>query len=128
MGYSAEQAQLYVIPVYLVATVVTLSAAVLTDRYNSRYIVTMVALTVGMVGYAVLLAGTSIPVRGRYAACFLTVSASFTALPVSLAWCNFQVSRSSFDWHPNGIRHSTSRSGLWSLQTRCYSGDDHRVR
>ncbi|RVX74984.1 hypothetical protein B0A52_01261 [Exophiala mesophila] len=74
MGYSAEQAQLYVIPVYLVATVVTLSAAVLTDRYNSRYIVTMVALTVGMVGYAVLLAGTSIPVRG------------------SLAWCNFQVS------------------------------------
>lgn len=92
MGFTSAEAQVRVIPVYITATVVSLTCAWLTDRFRCRYIMNLVTLIPGIVGYGIMLAGTSVPTGVRYFACFLTGITAFTTLPTVLAWVNYQVS------------------------------------
>ncbi|KAH8678472.1 major facilitator superfamily domain-containing protein [Xylariales sp. PMI_506] len=92
MGFSAAEAQLRVIPVYLSATIVALTCAWATDRYQRRYLLIMTMLIPGIVGWAILLGGLSVPTGGRYFACFLICISGNTVLPTVLAWVNYQVS------------------------------------
>ncbi|UNI24979.1 hypothetical protein JDV02_010692 [Purpureocillium takamizusanense] len=92
MGYSSAEAQLRVIPVYLVATVVSLVAAWLTDRYRCWYLVIMITLLPGIAGFGIMLAGLRVSTAGRYLSCFLVAITAFTSLPTVLAWVTYQQS------------------------------------
>ena len=91
MGFTSAEAQVRIIPVYLAATVVSLTCAWLTDRFRCRYKMTLITLIPGITGYGIMLAGTSVSVGVRYFACFLTGITAFTTLPTVLAWVNYQV-------------------------------------
>jgi hypothetical protein len=95
LGYSSAEAQLRVIPVYIAATIVSLTCAWLTDRYRCQYLVIMMTLLPGITGFGILLAGPLVAAAVRYFSCFLIASTAFTVLPTVLAWVNYQVSISN---------------------------------
>lgn len=109
MGYSSAEAQIRVIPVYLVATVVSLTTAWATDRFKCRYFFIVLLSVPGIAGYGILLGGTKVPNGGRYAACFLVTSSAMTVLPTVLAWVNYQViPQSSLSY----VRHIANQRSL----------------
>jgi hypothetical protein len=59
------------IPIYLVATVLALGTAFLTDRLKHRFAFIMIGCCISTIGYAILLSMTHVPVGARYAALFL---------------------------------------------------------
>ena len=65
------RSQLMSIPIYIVATVLALGTAFLTDRLKHRCAFVMIGCCVATIGYAILLSMTHVPVGARYAALFL---------------------------------------------------------
>jgi hypothetical protein len=65
------RSQLMSIPIYMVATVLALGTAFLTDRLKHRFAFIMIGCCVATLGYAILLSMTHVPVGARYAALFL---------------------------------------------------------
>lgn len=65
------RSQLMSIPIYMVATVLALGTAFLTDRLKHRFTFIMIGCCVATIGYAILLSMTHVPVGARYAALFL---------------------------------------------------------
>ncbi|KAK3065792.1 hypothetical protein LTS18_002390, partial [Coniosporium uncinatum] len=77
MGYTAERAQVLTIPVYVVATLVSVSVAWVADRIQHRYGFCIAGVVVAAVGYAVLLNYRSVTVGVKYFALFLVVSGGY---------------------------------------------------
>ena len=69
--WTPVRSQLMSIPIYVVATVLALTTAFLTDRLKHRFAFIVIGCCLATVGYAVLLSMTHVPVGGRYAALFL---------------------------------------------------------
>lgn len=91
MGNTAAMSQIRSIPIFIVAAVVSLCVALLTDYLKHRYSFVMLGAFVGVIGYAILLATNHISVGVRYMACFLITAGGFIAQPVILAWLSNQV-------------------------------------
>ncbi|KAF3760744.1 putative MFS transporter [Cryphonectria parasitica EP155] len=92
LGYEAQQAQARSVPIFLVAAVLCLITAYLTDRLQHRYAFTMLGVLVATVGYVLLLCQQHISVGVQYFALFLIVGGGFTTQPVTLAWLSNNVS------------------------------------
>jgi hypothetical protein len=86
LGYTAVRAQVMSIPVYIVATVVSLTAAFLSDRLRHRYLFTLAGCLVATVGYVVLLCQASVPVGARYFAIFAITSGGYLTQPILMGW------------------------------------------
>ncbi|KAF2501681.1 MFS general substrate transporter [Lophium mytilinum] len=86
LGYTAAAAQVRSIPVFVVATVVSLGAAVVSDRVRRRYWFCMGGLGVASVGYVLLLCQRWLSVGVRYFALFLVVPGGFVTQPITLVW------------------------------------------
>ena len=70
-GWTPVRSQIMSIPIYVVATVLVLVTAFLTDRLKHRFAFIIIGCCVATVGYAILLSMTRVPVGVRYAALFL---------------------------------------------------------
>ncbi|WEW55773.1 hypothetical protein PRK78_001206 [Emydomyces testavorans] len=86
LGWTAVRAQVMTVPVFFVATVVTLSCAFASDRLRHRYGFTMLGCCVATSGYVILLCQKHVSVGVRYAAVFLVTAGGYIAQPVVLVW------------------------------------------
>ena len=86
LGWTALHAQVMSIPVYIVATIVCLTSALLTDRLRHRYAFTIIGITVASIGYIILLAQESVSVGVRYFAVYLVVAGCYITQPITLVW------------------------------------------
>lgn len=88
LGWTAVRAQVYTIPVYIVAGVSTLAVAQFADRLRHRFSFIIFGLILASVGFGILLAQQHVPVKARYFAVFLVVSGANIAQPITLVWLN----------------------------------------
>lgn len=86
LGFKAQAAQVRTIPIFVVATVVSLMVAVATDKLKHRYTFCMAGLVVASIGYILLLAQNGLSVGVKYFALFLVVTGGYMTQPVTLAW------------------------------------------
>ncbi|KAL4894105.1 major facilitator superfamily domain-containing protein [Aspergillus ambiguus] len=86
LGYTAVRAQVMSIPVYIVATVLSLTAAFLSDRLRHRYLFTLAGCLVATTGYVILLCQASVPVGARYFAIFAITSGGYLTQPILMGW------------------------------------------
>ena len=85
IGYTASQAQVHTIPVYMVAVVCSISAAYVSDRISFRYPFCMIGVIIAAVGWGIELgqAGTA---GVRYFGMFCCTSGAFILMPCLVVW------------------------------------------
>ncbi|KAL1962838.1 hypothetical protein VTN77DRAFT_9113 [Rasamsonia byssochlamydoides] len=88
LGWTSIRAQVMSIPIYVVAAVVALTTAVLTDRLRHRFAFTICGCVIATVGYVVLLCQRSVPVGARYFAVYAVISGGYMTQPVLMGWLN----------------------------------------
>ena len=86
LGWTAMKAQIFTIPVYIVATIISLSAAYISDRVRHRYAFAMFGIVINSIGFIVLLAQRYVPVGGRYLAVYLITAGGYITQPITLVW------------------------------------------
>ncbi|KAL1587290.1 hypothetical protein WHR41_04431 [Cladosporium halotolerans] len=86
LGYTAQAAQVRSIPVFVVATVISLVVAWTADRMRHRFAFCILGICIASVGYIILLCQDQVSVGVRYFAIFVIVSGGYTCQPVTLAW------------------------------------------
>lgn len=86
LGYTSAAAQVRSIPIYIVATIVSLATAVATDRLRHRYGFTILGAAVTAVGYVLLLCQSHVAVGVRYFAIFLVTAGCYICQPVTITW------------------------------------------
>jgi len=86
LGYKAAEAQLLSTPPYIVAMIVALLNAWLSDRYKARGPFILGSQLLAIIGFAVLL-GTKKAKYG-YMATFFTCSGTYATVPVLLSWAS----------------------------------------
>jgi predicted MFS family arabinose efflux permease len=86
MGFQAEAAQIRSIPVFVVAAILTIATAYLSDRTRHRFSFVIGGIFLATAGYGMLLAYDSVPVGAKYAALFFIVSGGFIAQTAITAW------------------------------------------
>lgn len=93
LGYTSLKAQLHTVPVYTVATAVSILMSWLSDRIRKRGIFICAGSVLAMTGYA-LLANLDDP-DAKYGAVFVTAVGIFFIGTTVLAWCLNNVAGSS---------------------------------
>jgi cyanate permease len=68
--WTPVRSQVMSIPIYIVATVMALTTAFLTDRLKHRFSFIIIGCCIATVGYAILLSMKHVPVGARYLALF----------------------------------------------------------
>ncbi|KAF2096543.1 MFS general substrate transporter [Rhizodiscina lignyota] len=86
LGYKAEAAQVRSIPIFVVATVCSLCAAIATDKLRHRYAFTIGGVCLASIGYIMLLAQNGLSAGVKYFALFLIVAGGYICQPVCLVW------------------------------------------
>jgi MFS family permease len=84
LGYTANEAQLWSVIPYAVASVVTVIVAVASDHFKARGIVMLFTLPVAIVGYAVIANTTNATVK--YGMTFLMATGLYSSVPPVLGW------------------------------------------
>ena len=84
LGHSAIDAQLWSVPPFAVAVVVTIGTALVSDRYRLRGPVILAILPVAIAGYALMFCTTDNNVK--YGALFMMVSAICAVNPPVITW------------------------------------------
>lgn len=84
-GYTAARAQLFTVPPYACATVMTLFISWSSDKTRQRGIFVIVSMLLSAVGFAILL-GVTHNNAVRYFATFLIVTGAFSCIPLMLSW------------------------------------------
>lgn len=86
LGYSAVNAQLMAVPVFVVAAVISISIGFLADHIRHRFGFIMLGCLVATVGYSILLSQTTVSVGARYFALFAVAAGGFIAQPIAIVW------------------------------------------
>lgn len=84
MGYSGTHAQLLTVPPYASAAAVTVTVGWLADRSRMRGIFNIIVSTIGIIGFAMLIASGNPKIQ--YAGTFLGAIGIYPAIPNTLAW------------------------------------------
>ena len=85
LGYSAPDAQVHTIPVYMVAFVCALLAAYFSDRCAHRYAFCMLGVALSTIGWAIQISQTVSP-QVHYFSLFMTLSGTYVLMPVLVVW------------------------------------------
>jgi hypothetical protein len=88
LGWTSLRAQVMSIPIYLTATCVTLTAAVMSDKLKNRFGFILLGCGITTTGYAVLLSMLHVPVGARYFALFLITCGCWLVQPITVVWLN----------------------------------------
>ena len=86
LGWTAVQAQLLTIPIYVASFIIAIVMAVYTDRLRHRYAFIMVGILISTIGYVVLLTQKHVPLGAKYFALYLIVIGAYVAQPIVLVW------------------------------------------
>ena len=86
LGWKSIHAQVMSIPIFIVATVLALATAVVTDRLKHRFGAIIIGCCVATIGYAILLNMEHVPVGARYFALYLITGGGYIAQPVTIVW------------------------------------------
>jgi len=84
LGYTAVRAQLFTVPPYAVAAVLTVVAAYISDRIPARGPIMLAFLPLSIAGYAIIRSTTKVHVK--YGALFLMASGLYPSVPPVLVW------------------------------------------
>jgi hypothetical protein len=84
LGYTANEAQLFTVPPYAVAAVITVFVAVMSDRLKMRGVLMLFTLPVAIIGYAVIANTSSNHVK--YGMTFLMATGLYSGVPCVLGW------------------------------------------
>ncbi|KAI1431476.1 major facilitator superfamily domain-containing protein [Xylaria sp. CBS 124048] len=84
LGFTANEAQLWSVIPYAVATVFTICTAYLSDRFKVRGIIMLCSLPIAIIGYAVI-ANTHIN-SVKYGMTFLMATGLYSSVPPVLGW------------------------------------------
>lgn len=91
LGWTSIRAQVMSIPIYIVATVLAITTAVVTDRIKHRFGAIIIGCCVATIGYAILLNMEHVPVGARYFALYLITGGGYIAQPVTIVWLSNNV-------------------------------------
>lgn len=86
MGYTTQAAQIRSIPIFVVASITTISVALCSERARHRFGFIIMGVCVASLGYALLLARDTVPAGMRYAELFFVVCGCYCAQPIVIAW------------------------------------------
>ncbi|CAI7654101.1 unnamed protein product [Penicillium bialowiezense] len=92
MGWTSLMAQVMSIPIYIVAAVITIGTAYLSDKTKHRFGFVIAGCLIATVGYVILLAQRSVPVGGKYFALFAVTGGGFIAQPILIGWLSNNIS------------------------------------
>ncbi|KAK5937723.1 hypothetical protein PMZ80_009852 [Knufia obscura] len=92
LGWTSVRAQVMSIPIFIVATILALCTALLTDRLKHRFAFIVTGCCISTIGYAILLNMIHVPVGARYFALFLITGGGYIAQPVVIVWLSNNVS------------------------------------
>ncbi|KAG6819012.1 hypothetical protein H0H93_016375, partial [Arthromyces matolae] len=84
LGYINANAQLYSVPPFAVAFVVTIITSYLSDRYGARGLVSMFSGVLATIGFAMFYAAHSNHVK--YGSLFLSITGAYAAAPALSTW------------------------------------------
>ncbi|KAI2468502.1 MFS general substrate transporter [Annulohypoxylon bovei var. microspora] len=84
LGYTADEAQLWSVIPYAVASVVTVFTAFLSDRFRVRGLIMLCSLPLAIIGYAVI-ANTKND-KVKYGMTFLMATGLYSSVPPVLGW------------------------------------------
>ncbi|KAI1824037.1 major facilitator superfamily domain-containing protein [Xylaria intraflava] len=84
LGYTADEAQLWSVIPYAVATVFTICTAYLSDHFKVRGIIMLGSLPIAIIGYAVIANTHSTSVK--YGMTFLMATGLYSSVPPVLGW------------------------------------------
>jgi MFS family permease len=84
LGYSAAHAQLLTIPPFVAGCICTITAGILSDKYNLRGPFVIAGCTVSLIGYIVLYTQTR--PGAAYAGAVLAAMGVYPTIAVDLAW------------------------------------------
>lgn len=84
MSYTTREAQYMSVPVYILAAIVFLISAFLSDRFNLRGPIFLCYNAIGAVGYILLLTVSSSSVK--YFACYLITFSLYTGTGLNITW------------------------------------------
>ncbi|KAL6244531.1 hypothetical protein RBB50_008773 [Rhinocladiella similis] len=86
LGYSAVNAQLMAVPVFVVAAVISISVGFMADHIKHRFGFIMLGCFVATVGYAIMLSQHTVSVGARYFALFAIAAGGFISQPIAIVW------------------------------------------
>ncbi|KAJ6116751.1 hypothetical protein N7512_006476 [Penicillium capsulatum] len=86
LGWTSVRAQVMSIPIYVVATVISLITAFISDKLQHRFAFTLAGCVIATIGYVILICQSSVPVGGRYFALYAVTGGSFMTQPILLGW------------------------------------------
>ncbi|KIX00662.1 uncharacterized protein Z518_09727 [Rhinocladiella mackenziei CBS 650.93] len=86
LGWTSIRAQVMSIPVFVVAALLTLTSALISDFLKQRYIVLLAGCLLAIIGYAILFCMHQVPVGARYFAVYLITSGGFVAQTITIVW------------------------------------------
>ena len=84
LGWTSIRAQVMSIPIYIVAAILAISAALLSDRIHHRFTFVIVGCCIATIGYAILLNMDSVPVGARYFALYAITCGGYIAQPITI--------------------------------------------
>ncbi|KAI0202331.1 major facilitator superfamily domain-containing protein [Astrocystis sublimbata] len=91
LGYHDLQAQLFTVPPYAVAYVITLGLGILSDRYKVRGLIAGTCFAIGSVSFIVQAALPGTAYSARYGLLVVSTTSVFGGLPLLCAWVSDNV-------------------------------------
>lgn len=95
LGYHDLDAQLFTVPPYAVAYVITLAAAMLSDRYKTRGLVAGICFSVSGIAFIIQIVLPDKAFTARYAMLIVSTAGVFGGLPSLCAWVGDNVRTST---------------------------------
>ncbi|CRL26009.1 Protein secE/sec61-gamma protein [Penicillium camemberti] len=92
MGWKSLMAQVMSVPIYIVAAIMTLCTAILSDKTKHRSGFVLIGCIVATIGYSILLAQQSVTVGVQYFALFAVTGGGFIAQPIVIGWLSNNMS------------------------------------
>ncbi|RJE23921.1 MFS transporter [Aspergillus sclerotialis] len=86
LGWTSVRAQVMSIPIYIVATVISLLTAFASDRLRHRFAFTIAGCLIATVGYVLLLCQKSVPTGARYFALYAITGGGYMTQPILMGW------------------------------------------
>jgi len=86
LGYSASRSQLMSVPPFVVAFIVMLVTAYISDKYCARGLVAIGCALMGMIGFILFYVADPLQTSLKYGSLFISISGAYSTLPPLSAW------------------------------------------
>ncbi|CAG8929592.1 unnamed protein product [Penicillium salamii] len=92
MGWTSLMSQVMSIPIYIVAAIMTICTAYLSDKMKHRFGFVLTGCCIASIGYIILLAQQSLSAGAKYFALFAVTGGGFITQPILIGWLSNNIS------------------------------------